>query len=62
MKQYKINIESRNYDKFELVDVKTMINIDNIYNINPLKEKLFNYDIITYTNNECQLLHSTVKS
>ena len=62
MKQYKINIESRNYDKFTFVDVKTMNQIDTVNNINPLQEKLFNYDIVTVDNNKCSLLHSTVKS
>ena len=62
MRQYKINIESRNYDKFTFVDVKTMNQIDTVNNINPLQEKLFNYDIVTVDNNKCSLLHSTVKS
>ena len=62
MKQYKINIESRNYDKFTFVDVKTMNQMDTVNNINPLQEKLFNYDIVTVDNNKCSLLHSTVKS
>ena len=35
MKQYKINIESRNYDKFTFVDVKTMNQMDTVNNINP---------------------------
>lgn len=61
MKQYKISIENRNYDNYVFIDVKTMLNVD-ILKVNPLKEKLFNYDIITYENDECKLLHSTVKS
>ena len=61
MKQYKISIENRNYDNYVFIDVKTMLNVD-ILKVNPLKEKLLNYDIITYENDECKLLHSTVKS
>ena len=61
MKQYKISIENRNYDNYVFIDVKTMQNVNNL-NVNPLKEKLLNYDIITYENDECKLLHSTVKS
>ena len=61
MKQYKISIENRNYDNYVFIDVKTMQNVNNL-NVNPLKEKLLNYDIITYENDKCKLLHSTVKS
>lgn len=61
MKQYKISIENRNYDNYVFIDVKTMQNV-NTLKVNPLKEKLLNYDIITYENDECKLLHSTVKS
>jgi len=61
MKQYKISIENRNYDNYVFIDVKTMLNVDTL-KVNPLKEKLLNYDIITYENDECKLLHSTVKS
>jgi len=57
MKQYKINIESRNYDKFTFVDVKTMNQIDTVNNINPLQEKLFNYDIVTVVVFFIQLLN-----
>lgn len=61
MKQYKISIENRNYDNYVFIDVKTMQNVDTL-KVNPLKEKLLNYDIITYENDKCKLLHSTVKS
>ena len=61
MKQYKISIENRNYDNYVFIDVKTMQNVETL-KVNPLKEKLLNYDIITYENDECKLLHSTVKS
>ena len=61
MKQYKISIENRNYDNYVFIDVKTMQNV-NTLSVNPLKEKLLNYDIITYENDKCKLLHSTVKS
>ena len=62
MRQYKINIDSRNYDSFTFIDVKTMTDEKDIKTVNPLKEKLFNHDIFTIVDNKCNLLHSTVKS
>ena len=61
--QYKLIIENRKYDEYELVDVKTMTNVDKeLNNVNPLKEKLFNHDIFTMDGDKCNLLHSTIKS
>ena len=63
MVQYKLIIENRKYDEYELVDVKTMTNVDKeLNNVNPLKEKLFNHDIFTMDGDKCNLLHSTIKS
>ena len=62
MRQFKINIDSRNYDSYTFIDVKTMTDEKDIKTVNPLKEKLFNHDIFTIIDNKCNLLHSTVKS
>lgn len=63
MVQYKLIIENRKYDEYELVDVKTMTNVDKeLNNVNPLKEKLFNHDIFTMDGDKCNLLHSTIKA
>jgi exoribonuclease R len=61
--QYKLIIENRKYDEYELVDVKTMTNVDKkLHAIDPLKEKLFNHDIFTVDEGKCNLLHSTIKA
>ena len=62
MRQFKINIDSRNYDSYTFIDVKTMTDEKDIKTVNPLKEKLFNHDIFTIVDNKCNLLHSTIKS
>jgi exoribonuclease R len=61
--QYKLIIENRKYDSYDLVDIKTMTNVEKAKNtINPLSEKLFNHDIFTIDNGRCNLLHSTIKA
>lgn len=63
--QYKLIIENRKYDEYDMVNVKTMTNVSKEHCIvNPLKEKLFNHDIFTVEDamGTCKLLHSTVKS
>lgn len=61
--QYKLIVENRKYDDYNLVHVKTMTNVnDGEFDVNPLTEKLFNHDIFTLNDNKCKLLHSTVKS
>lgn len=62
MRQFKVNIDSRNYDTFTFIDLKTMTDEKNIDTVNPLKDKLFNYDIFSIVDNKCNILHSTVKS
>jgi exoribonuclease R len=61
--QYKLIIENRKYDSYDLVDIKTMKSVEKAKNtINPLTEKLFNHDIFTVDNGRCNLLHSTIKA
>ena len=61
--QYKINIDSRNYDSYAFIDMKTMETCETtqLSTINPVQEKLFNHDIIELSDNACNVLHSTVK-
>ena len=55
--QYKLIIENRKYDSYDLVDIKTMTNVEKAKNtINPLTEKLFNHDIFTIDNDGCNLM------
>ena len=61
--QYKINIDSRKYDIYAFIDMKTMeaCETTQLSTINPIQEKLFNHDIIELSDNTCKVLHSTVK-
>lgn len=59
---YKICIEDRNYNNYYYLNHKTLQKADEQPNINAIKEKLFNHDIINFQDNNCKLLHSTVRS
>ncbi len=63
MKQYKLIVENRKYERYSFINVKTMsaLNEDEC-TLNPLEHKLFNHDIFTFHDNKCRLLHSTIKS
>ena len=52
---YKINIDNRNYETWNLYDVSTMKKIEKNENINPIKEKLFHNDIFTIKNGEIKI-------
>ena len=57
---YKIHIDDRNYENWNLYDVSTSEKIENV-NINPIKEKLFNNDIFTFDGSNVKLLQSTIR-
>jgi exoribonuclease R len=60
MKSYKLIVENRKYERYSFIDVKTMSDDECV--LNPLEHKLFNHDIFTFHDNQCNLLHSTIKS
>jgi len=63
MKSYKLIVENRKYERYSFIDVKTMsVLSDDECVLNPLEHKLFNHDIFTFHDNQCNLLHSTIKS
>lgn len=57
---YKIHIDDRNYENWNLYDVETSEKIENV-NINPIKEKLFHNDIFTFDGSNVKLLQSTIR-
>ncbi len=57
---YKIHINDRNYENWNLYDVSTSEKIENV-NINPIKEKLFHNDIFTFDGSNVKLLQSTIR-
>ena len=56
---YKINVDNRNYETWDLYDVKTMEKIEKT--INPIKEKLFHDDIFTFDGNNVKILESSIR-
>jgi exoribonuclease R len=60
---YKIHIIGSNYSEYELFDSLTLKPIiENIENFLPHKEKLFSNDLFNWNNNQCSIIHSTVRS
>ena len=57
---YKIHIDDRNYENWNLYDVETSEKIENV-NINPIKEKLFHNDIFTFDGSNVKLLQSIIR-
>jgi len=57
---YKIHIDDRNYENWNLYDVSTSKKIENV-NIHPIKEKLFHNDIFTFDGSNVKLLQSTIR-
>ena len=57
---YKIHIDDRNYENWNLYDVSTSEKIENV-NFNPIKEKLFHNDIFTFDGSNVKLLQSTIR-
>lgn len=57
---YKIHIDDRNYENWNLYDVSTSKKIENV-NFNPIKEKLFHNDIFTFDGSNVKLLQSTIR-
>ena len=57
---YKIKIEDRNYENHKVVNASTLTNID--IDVDPIKHKLFNYDVFTLNGTVPTILHSTIRS
>ena len=60
---YRISVEDRRYDKFEIMNSLTGKNID--LNINPIENKLFNQDVFELKSdksNTINILHSSFRS
>ena len=57
---YKIHINDRNYEIWNLYHDSTLEKIENV-NINPIKEKLFHNDIFTFDGSNVKLLQSTIR-
>ena len=60
--QYKISVSDRNYNKYEYLDSKTLKKVEPQPPINPLQYNLFNQDIIEYSDNNCKIVHSSIRS
>ena len=60
--QYKISVSDRNYNNYEYLNNKTLKKAEPQPNINPLQYNLFNQDIIEYNENNCKILHSSIRS
>ena len=56
---YKIHIDNRNYETWNLYNIKTMEKIEK--NISPIKEKLFHNDIFTFTGSKVKILESSIR-
>jgi len=57
---YKIHIDNRNYETWNLYDLSTMEKIEN-ENIKPIKEKLFHNDIFTFDGSNIKILESNIR-
>jgi len=58
---YKILINDREYQDWELVDALSMLPVEKI-SLEPATNKLFSSDIFDYNNNNINILHSSVRS
>jgi exoribonuclease R len=56
---YKIHIDNRNYETWQLYNIKTMEKIER--NVSPIKEKLFHNDIFTFDRSNVKILESNVR-
>lgn len=56
---YKIRVDNRNYETWDLYDVKNMEKIEKT--IDPIKEKLFHDDIFTFDGNNVKILESSIR-
>ena len=61
---YKIRIKNRRYDDYEFSNALTLNTVEPTLEICPIKNKLFNHDIINinHETSEVKLLHSSVRS
>ena len=56
---YKIHIDNRNYETWNLYNIKTMEKIEK--NVSPIKEKLFHNDIFTFDMSKVKILESSIR-
>jgi exoribonuclease R len=59
MTNYKLIIEDRTYEKFQIVHAISFKEQDII--LNPLEHKMFHNDMFQYNNNKVEIIHSVVK-
>jgi exoribonuclease R len=60
MSFYKIIIDSRNYDSWNIVSPSTLEPII-LEDFNPKQHKLFNNDVFTYNNEKVEIVHSSMR-
>jgi len=58
---YKIYINDRQYEDYEIYDSNTMKKLEDPPKINPIKSKLINGDIFSMVNNQVKLIHSPLR-
>lgn len=66
MTQYKLIVENRNYDKYQIVNATTFENINLNSNVDfcfdPIANKLFHNDIFTFNKQKVNIIHSSIRN
>ena len=60
MALYKINIDNRNYESWNIFNANTLELII-LEEFNPIQHKLFNNDVFTYNNEKVEIVHSSMR-
>ena len=58
---YKIYIDGRDYNEYDIYDSNTMKRLENPPKINPISSKIMNGDIFEINNNDVNLVHSPMR-
>ena len=60
MTLYKINIDNRNYESWNIFNANTLELII-LEEFNPIQHKLFNNDVFTYNQGQVDIIHSSIR-
>ena len=60
MTLYKINIDNRNYDSWNIFNANTLELII-LEEFNPIQHKLYNNDVFTYNQGQVDIIHSSIR-
>jgi hypothetical protein len=60
MTLYKINIDNRNYESWNIFNATTLELII-LEQFNPIQHKLFNNDVFTYNQGQVEIIHSSIR-